>query len=156
MAIRVETIDPHEPICAELIAELSAELGAIYGDDGSAKFKPEDVMGARAAFVVVWLDDLAMGCGAIRPLDDARIAEIKRMYVRKAGRGKGLSYKILQKLEALAAQFKYHEIWLETGIHQHAAVRLYESAGYARMGCYGDYITNPESLCYCKPVAISD
>ena len=144
MIIRVE--DP----AIDLINELSAELGAMYGDDGDGGFVPEDVAVPRAAFVVAYLEDKQVGCGAIRPLSE-KIAEVKRMYVRPSARGKGISRLILQKLESLAREYGYECIQLETGTLQKAAVQLYESMGYQRIPCfYEEYVDNPYSLCFEK------
>lgn len=150
MVISITIEDAAGETAAMLIDELSAELARIYKEDGSGLFSPADIQHPRAAFVVAWLDGAAVGCGALRPMPDDRIAEIKRMYVRAAARGKGLSRRILAKLEALARDFEYEATRLETGIHQHAAIGLYESAGYARIPCYTPYDNNPLSLCYEK------
>lgn len=82
MAIIVTTENPHHEEAVALVQELSAELGPLYGTDGSALFTPADVTVPRSAFVIAWLDGMAVGCGALRPMDDERIAEIKRMFVR--------------------------------------------------------------------------
>ncbi len=151
MTITVTTENPHEAICQQLIAELSAELGSRYGDDGSALFAPEDVTGPRAAFVVARLDDDPVGCGALRPMKhDATIAEIKRMFVRRAARGRGISRHILKALETLAADKGYHAVQLETGTLQPEAISLYETAGYRQIGCYEPYTNDPLSICYEK------
>ena len=55
MTIIVKTENPHDAICIELVRELSAELGPLYGTDGTALFTPDDVTIPRAAFVVAWL-----------------------------------------------------------------------------------------------------
>ena len=107
----------------------------------------------RAAFVVAWLDSEAIGCGALRPMPDTTIAEVKRMYVRSAARGKGIAVSILEKLEVLAGEFGYQKIWLETGIYQPEAIRLYEKSGYTRIPCYGIYENNPLSVCYEKSLS---
>jgi GNAT superfamily N-acetyltransferase len=153
MPITVMLEDARTAASQQLIAELSAELGERYGDDGSALFKPEDVMIPRAAFVVARLDDEPVGCGALRPMyHDTTIAEIKRMYVRPAARGKGISRQILAKLEALAAENGYSAVQLETGTLQHEAIGLYESSGFGRIPCYGPYVDDPMSICYGKRV----
>ena len=41
---------------------------------------------------------------------------------------------------------------LETGIHQQAAIRLYEGAGFHRIPPFGPYTDDPVSLCYDKRV----
>jgi len=150
MTIKVTVENPFDAICVELVRELSAELGPLYGTDGTALFSPADVTIPRAAFVVAWLNDEAVGCGALRPMDDDSIAEVKRMYVRPAARGNGISRKILTKLEELAAEFKYAALQLETGNLQTEAISLYASSGYVRIDCYEPYVDNPYSICYEK------
>jgi GNAT superfamily N-acetyltransferase len=90
-----------------------------------------------------------VGCGALRPLE-VGIAEVKRMYVKKEMRGRGISVKILEALENFAKEFGYEKIWLETGIMQPEAIGLYEKAGYKRIISYGCYENNPLSVCYEK------
>jgi GNAT superfamily N-acetyltransferase len=153
MPVTVMLEDARSDISRQLVTELSAELGPLYGTDGSALFKPEDVMIPRAGFVVAWLDDEPVGCGALRPMyHDETIAEIKRMYVRPAVRGQGISRHILVKLEALAAEFGYAAVQLETGTYQLAAIGLYEASGFTRIPCYGPYTADPVSICYEKRV----
>jgi GNAT superfamily N-acetyltransferase len=156
MNIEVREENPLGSTAASLIAELSAELAAIYGDDGSGAFKPEDVMGERAAFVVAWREGEAVACGALRPTEDSKTAEVKRMFVRRAARGSGFSRKILGKLEELAAAYGYEQIILETGTLQTEALKLYESSGYTRSECYGKYIGNPISVCFEKKLNVPE
>ncbi|MBC7871153.1 MAG: GNAT family N-acetyltransferase [Chitinophagaceae bacterium] len=148
--ITVTIENPHDVLCISLLEELTAELSTLYNEDGSFGFTPADVTVPRSAFVVAWLDDEAVGCGALRPLADDTIGEIKRMYVRPAARGRGVSRQILIVLEALGRKFSYRELWLETGIRQPEAIGLYESAGYVQMRCYGPYASDPVSVCYHK------
>jgi putative acetyltransferase len=152
MSIEVREEDPHSTASAALIAALSAELAAIYGGDGTASFKPEDVTVEGAAFVLAWRDGIAVACGALRPTEDRTTAEVKRMFVTKEARGLGISRKILGKLEELAAAYGYERIILETGIHQTEAIGLYENSAYVQIDCYGDYVDSPHSLCYEKKV----
>ncbi|MAU12584.1 MAG: GNAT family N-acetyltransferase [Anaerolineaceae bacterium] len=150
MQLTIEPEAANSPIATQLIAELSAELGAIYGDDGDGGFDPSDVMVPRAAFVVAWADGQAVGCGALRPMPDATIAEIKRVYVCSSMRGRGISRQIMNYLENSARQFGYIGLMLETGIQQPAAMALYENMGYARCDCYSLYADDPRSVCYRK------
>lgn len=157
--IRVTDENPHSETAATLIRELSAELAVMYpdlrGGDGSGAFKPEDVLVPRAAFVVAWKGDEAVGCGALRPVkpeDSGGIdsGEVKRMYVRKSERGQGISRAILTALEDRARGFGYPAVMLETGVYQVEAIGLYESAGYEKIDCYGIYASESISLCYRK------
>jgi len=101
---------------------------------------------------VAWLDEKPVGCGALRPMPETTIAEIKRMYVQPAARGQGIARHMLTKLEYLAGVFGYQKIRLETGIYQPEAIRLYEKNGYARIACYGMYADDSLSVCYEKTI----
>ncbi len=147
--IRVTAEDPHGAAATRLIKNLSAELGERYGDDGSGAFSPDDVQVSSGAFVIAWLDGRAAGCGALRPLERG-VGEVKRMFVAKEFRRRGAARKILEQLETIACVLGYRTLRLETGIRQPEAIKLYESAGYRRVHCYGRYVDNPLSVCYEK------
>jgi GNAT superfamily N-acetyltransferase len=149
MTLTITAVSPYESVAEELIAELSAELGALYGDDGTGLFQPEDVNGPRAIFLVAYDNERPVACGALRPINN-KTAEIKRMYVRRDNRGQGVSRQLLEALEQRAKEFDYQHIILETGYRQLAAVGLYEHAGYKVIPNYGPYVGNPDSVCFEK------
>lgn len=135
-----------------LVERLWRDLGARYGDTGPRRFHPGDVSGPGCVFVIARLAGAAVGCGAIRPLARG-VAEVKRMFVDHDARGRGVARGILADLEQRAAALGYREIRLETGLRQPEAMRLYESAGYHRIPCWGAYAADPMSLCLGKPLA---
>ena len=63
------------------------------------------------------------------------------MYVRHAARGQGIAQTLLARLESEAQG--HTRLSLETGDAQHAAVRVYERAGFARCAAFGAYIARP-------------
>lgn len=139
------------PVASLLITELDTELNTLYGSEGdTGDFDPADVMVPRSAFVVARVDGNAVGCGAIRPMEDHRTAEVKRMYIRPAFRGKGISRRVLMVLEQQARNFGYAFLQLETGIWQPEAIGLYESAGFYRIPNFGIYEGEEMSVCYRK------
>jgi len=77
-------------------------------------------------------------------------AEIKRMYVRPAFRGRGLGRLMLEHLVAHARAQGLGVVRLETAIHQREAIALYESGGFRRIGPFGPYTDDPLSRCYEK------
>lgn len=153
--ISVTVENPHSEAATRLIENLSTELGARYGDDGIGAFRPEDVKVPGGTFVIAWLGDRPVGCGALRPLERG-VAEVKRMFVEKEARRRGIAREILGQLEAIATQFGYRAMRLETGILQPEAMGLYESAGYRRVRCYGRYVDIPLSVCYEKRLSLQD
>lgn len=73
----------------------------------------------------------AVGCGGVRTYDpDRRIAEVRKMYVSPAWRGRGVGHAILDHLERHAAAGHAQSVLLETGVQNTAAIRLYTSVGY--------------------------
>lgn len=114
----------------ELLAELTAELAALYEtSDGSAGFTPDQVEVPRAAFIIARIDGEPVGCGALRPLDETTV-EVKRMYTRPAFRRKGVGVAILAEMDRLALALGYTTIKLQTGPKQPEAAALYERVGY--------------------------
>lgn len=134
-----------------LISELSGELARRYDyvDDGSGHFRPEDVGLPRCVFLIGRLAGQPVACGAIRPLE-GDVAEVKRMYVVPAMRGRGFSKRLLVALEEAARNMGYVAIRLETGDRQPEAIRLYESAGYQRIEPFGIYVGSGRSVCFEK------
>src|SRR5438876_673817 len=74
-----------------LIAALNAELQATFPEPGATHFSLSagELRAGDGAFVLAYLDDVAIGCGAVRRLNDAT-AELKRMYVAPPFRGRGV------------------------------------------------------------------
>jgi ribosomal protein S18 acetylase RimI-like enzyme len=145
----IRPADPRSEEARGLMARLSAELGPLYGDGGAGSFSPDDVLVPGSAFLVGWLDSRPVACGAFRPLEPG-VAELKRMYVEAALRGRGVGRRLLAELEARARQAGYARVRLETGVLQPRAIRLYEGAGYRRVANYGIYRDNPHSVCFEK------
>jgi len=133
-----------------LIAELDAELSALYPPEANFfELEEAEVEGAGGVFLVARVDGEPLGCGAVRAID-ATSAEIKRMYVRPSGRGKGIGRVILGELERLARAMGVRRMLLETGGDQPEALILYERAGYVRVPAFGRYVGAPLSLCFGK------
>jgi putative acetyltransferase len=78
---------------------------------------------------------------------------VKRMFVDPATRGHKIGAAVLDRLEAEARGLGVSELVLETGIRQHAAIGLYERAGFAPTPLWGEYLRSAEtSRCYRKPL----
>src|SRR5687768_10461324 len=115
----------------ELIGRLNAELMGAYSEPGANHFGLDagDVAPGRGAFLVAFLEERAVGCGAVR-LIESGTAELKRMYVEPANRGRGIGRRLVQALEDEARALGATRVVLETGIRQAAALALYERCGF--------------------------
>lgn len=104
-----------------------------------------------AYVVVIYIDNLAVGCGCLRNFtyDESKI-ELKRMYVRDEYRGKRVGQFIVEELERWATELNKKTILLETGVTQPEAIYLYERMGYYWIDNYGEYVGNHESICMKK------
>ena len=139
------------PVVQQLISALNAELEARYPEEGANFFRlePEEVAEGRGAFLVAYLADKPVGCGAVRMIEPG-LAEIKRMYVDPTVRGRRVGRQIVVALEAHARQLGAKRIVLETGPRQPDAIAMYEHAGFSEIPLYGEYIGSQFSVCMAK------
>ena len=80
----------------------------------------------------------AFACIALRPLDDAGLAEVKRLYVQPAHRGEHWGYRLAEKLIAEARAIGYRELKLDTLEWMTPARALYASLGFRQCDAYYD------------------
>ena len=99
--------------------------------------------------VVIYVDDLAVGCGAIKKFDETAV-EVKRMFVSLDKRGLGIAQKILTELEVWAKELDFKSCVLETGKRQVEAVKFYNKCNYKVIPNYGQYKEMENSICFKK------
>ncbi len=148
------------PDVTPLMRRLQAFYGEVYGDGDITPVVPADFRAPSGLFLVGYEDGVPVATGAWRavdadPADPARRdgdAELKRMYVEPAARGRGHARTVLVALERAAAAAGRRRMILETGDPQSAAIALYESSGYRRTSRFGVYRNDPRSRCFAKPL----
>jgi GNAT superfamily N-acetyltransferase len=157
--IRVAAYD--DPDAAKLIDEVQQEYVVRYGDIDATPVDVAEFLAPRGIFLVGYLDDVPVACGAWRahdgPAPDFRPGdvELKRMYVVPSARGKGFARAILSELERTAAGAGRLRAVLETGTEQPEALALYASSGYHEIENFGVYKNEPESRCFAKALTES-
>ncbi|MFI7597333.1 GNAT family N-acetyltransferase [Actinoplanes sp. NPDC049681] len=139
-----------DPELATLLVAQQRELAeADGGQDGVVYPMHDDV-----SYLVAVVDGRAVACGAWQALEPG-VAELKRMYVRPAFRGRGIARQLVVALEEEALAAGRPVLRLETGTYLPAAIALYRSAGYTPIPVYGEYVGNPYSVCFEKSLALT-
>ena len=86
--------------------------------------------GKRAYFVLKEGDVLLGGIGLAEFPDLPDCAELQKLYLAEAARGRGLGYEMISRVEAEARRLGYRQIYLETHSNLQAAIHIYEKSGY--------------------------
>ncbi|NWF67803.1 MAG: GNAT family N-acetyltransferase [Chloroflexi bacterium] len=149
MTITITAERPDSADALLLITELDAALNPHYAPESRHGYSVEKLLREDVAFFVARQNETAAGCVGLQFFGTA-YAELKRMYVRPEFRGSGLGKRLLHHIEDYARQRGLSVLRLETGIHQQAAISLYERAGFKRIPPFGPYFEDPVSLCYEK------
>lgn len=131
-----------------LISNLNSDLHSRYPEPGALVFSLEsaDIQDGVGLLLMATLDDEPVGCGAFRVIDERPgSAEIKRLYVTLAGRGKKIGSALLTELERRAAGID--RFALEFGPRQPEAQTMFESAGYVVCDPWGPFVGKDFSIC---------
>jgi GNAT superfamily N-acetyltransferase len=149
VSFRVTPFDA--PESALLIGEVQAEYVERYGGMDETPVDAAEFAPPRGVFVIAWEICELVACGGVRLVQPA-VAELKRMYVRKAARRRGIARLLLGRLEDEARALGATTLRLETGLRQPEAIALYTSAGYVATEPFGFYAEAPESKHFAKPL----
>ncbi len=148
--IKVSLERPDSIEALNLFDQSHRELKARY-PAGSIdhSFDPRDLASPPAVFVIARRDGKAVGCGVVRPLDGP-VGEVKRVFVQPECRRMGIARRIMAMLEDQGLRNGFTTLRLETGPEQPESVALYESLGYRKIPAFGEYVSDPYSICYEK------
>jgi len=145
MAIVLRRTHPDDPHFQLLVADLDKDLWARYPAI-QQNFTPFNKIEASARVIVAYAQDLPVGCGCFRSMEDETL-EIKRMYVKPELRGKGIAKLILSELENWGKDEGFTQAKLETGNNQPEALAVYTGARYRQIPNYPPYTHIAESIC---------
>jgi hypothetical protein len=142
---RTSSADPDFQL---LIAHLDHELWNELKEDQATYDQYNKVPDIQTA-VVLYINEKPAAIGCFKQYNDDTV-EIKRMFVEKEFRGRGLSTIILKELEEWAMQSGFRYAILETSVHFKVARNLYSNAGYNIIDNYAQYKGLEESVCMKK------
>jgi GNAT superfamily N-acetyltransferase len=139
-----EKMDEVRQLCREYADSLDIDL--CFQDfeqemkDLPGKYTPPD-----GAIILVEVDKQTAGCIALKKIGEG-IAEMKRLYIRDAYRGLGISKTLIEMIICKARQIGYSYLRLDTLSTMQRALKVYESFGFYEIGAY---VYNPcESVHY--------
>jgi len=133
MSTRPATVPAELPLVRELFREYAAGLGVdpcLQGFEEELAGLPGVYAPPAGRLLLAWDDDRPAGCVALRPAGDGA-AELKRLYVRPAYRGRGLGLQLARVALAEAAVAGHRRVVLHTLPTMTEAVRVYRALGFA-------------------------
>ena len=136
-------------LASGIFDELDDDLKTRYPASWIPATDPQQYEGAGGCVVLASAGAEVIGCGAFRPFD-AGTVEMKRMFVRREYRGRGVARRVLDTLEQEARRRGYTAAVLETGTRQPEAIALYITCGYEPIERYGTYAQYARSVCFRK------
>jgi ribosomal protein S18 acetylase RimI-like enzyme len=150
--VEIREVSYDDPDVSAMVAEVQRYYVRVYGGPDTSPVEPGLFARPDGAFFVGRADaePVAMGGWRLHPPGSAvfghRTAEIKRMYVVEAARGRGFARAMLGHLERTAIAAGADAMILETGRQQPEAIALYQSAGYAAVPRFGHYAHEPAAV----------
>ena len=136
----------------QLIRQLDNELWDELKED-QAKYDQYNKVPDLNTVIVVYAGDRSVAIGCFKKYSHDTV-EIKRMFVKKGYRGKGISKLVLKELENWALESGFQNAILETSVHFKTACNLYMKAGYAIIENYDQYKGIDESVCMKKNLLV--
>ena len=119
----------------EYAAELNIELG-FQNFDRELETLPRQYGGQEGCLLLIVCGHANyLGCAGVRKFDGG-VAELKRMYIRPAGRGQKLGGQLLEEAIRHARAMNYQKIRLDTLPSMQSAMHLYRRTGFYEIPPY--------------------
>ena len=129
----------------ELTKELDNEYFQLYGDEVLKYQEYNDLKDHHIVILALnWGKPIA--CASFKLFDKDTI-EIKRVYVKRRYRRKGIAYKLIKQLEKLAMEENFKYSVIETGSENFAAINLYKKLDYEVIDSFGQF--EGDDMCIC-------
>lgn len=152
MNIEICQTDLFIPELIALITQLDAYQEALYPVESNHAESIESLALVTTFAYIAKLEDTIAGC-AILTLPETPYPEIKRVFVNPDYRGHGIASLLMTAILEKAISLKLSNIYLETGIYQPEAVKLYQRLGFELISQFGHYQYDPLSIYMMKSLA---
>jgi len=136
MTIEVRSVEPRDvPAVIELVAEVLGEFGLAFGTGSPTDDHLRELPGSYAdqggAFWVALRDGELLGTAGVFPVE-ARMYELRKMYLRPASRGLGLGVRLLDTAADWVRARGGTHLVLDTIEEMTRAIAFYEAHGFVR------------------------
>jgi DNA-binding MarR family transcriptional regulator/GNAT superfamily N-acetyltransferase len=139
--VEIRVVSPrskHARWCLEqYYRELATRFSSGFEPSKSISADPRELTPPAGYFLVATLEGKPVGCGALK-VTSRDCGEIKRMWVARAARGRGIGRRILSTLEQQARDAGLDILQLETNETLREARSLYRGAGYREVPAFND------------------
>lgn len=133
-------------LCHALDGFLNELVG---GEENRAEYIPYNRLDDIHDVFIAYDDNIPVGIAGFKKYDD-ECAEVKRVFIKREYRGRGISNKLMELVENTAKKQGYRYMILESGEPLVAAMALYRKLGYKVIPNYGQYVNMPDSVCMKK------
>lgn len=154
--MKITPLDPSSKDAQELLKLSNAYLEDLYPSESNHLASVAELSDQSTFFLGIYDGEKILGCGAVRVMEDCgQYGELKRVFIKEAYRGQGLSKQLIIALENTLKDRSIALIRLETGIHQIEALGLYKKLGYRIREPFGAYELDPFSIFMEKSLKIA-
>jgi DNA-binding MarR family transcriptional regulator/GNAT superfamily N-acetyltransferase len=139
--VQTRIVDPEHPDARRClrayVAELHRRSDKPFDPRSGSTAEPHEVRAPAGAFLVAYLGEEAIGCGAVKHRPGGP-SDVKRMWVAESARGLGIGRRLLRELEQLIRDSGADVARLETNEALTEAITMYRSAGYVEVAPFND------------------
>jgi DNA-binding MarR family transcriptional regulator/GNAT superfamily N-acetyltransferase len=139
--VQTRIVDPEHPDARRCLRayfdELRRRSNVPFDPHGGSTAEPHEVRPPAGAFLVAYLGEEAIGCGAVKHRPGGP-SDVKRMWVADSARGLGIGRRLLHELEQLVRDSGAAVARLETNAALTEAITMYRSAGYVEVPPFND------------------
>jgi putative acetyltransferase len=152
MSFVVHTLSPDH--AGDLFTSSDSHLSTLYPAESNHLVSTQELSTAPNLLLGAFTQESPsrpMGCvGLLVVGQETGTAEIKRLFVESASRGRGVATGLMDYLEAEAIARGLLELRLETGIYQEESLGLYRGRGYVTIPPFSHYTQDPVSVFMAK------
>jgi putative acetyltransferase len=152
--LEVSPVSARDQEVGALVDALTAELaGSGYTDEETFGYSADQLEASGVHLVGATVGGRLVGIGGLE-IQGGGLAELKRMYVAPAHRGRGVADAVLAALvEHAVAHHQVTTLRLETGDKQQAAMAFYARHGFVVVDRFPPYLDSATSVCMQRVVS---